>query len=134
MTISKVPEALRGLLTDEARAFAHLATIMPDGSPQLTTIWFDTEGDLIRINTAEGRTKWRNMIARPQVALLIADPQDPYRFLQIRGSVTGWTQDGARAHIDRLARKYRGWETYPVPAGQQRVIFSVRPESVYCET
>jgi PPOX class probable F420-dependent enzyme len=133
MTASKVPEGFRDLLADEARAFAQLATIMPDGSPQLTTVWFDTEGDTIRVNTAEGRTKWRNMMARPRVALLIADPQDPYRFLQIRGVVTGWTHDGARAHIDRLARKYRGWDSYPVPAGQQRVIFAVRPESVYGE-
>lgn len=127
-----IPEKFRDLLLDETRAFAHLATTMADGSPQVTTVWFDTDDDQIRINTAEGRTKWRNMMERRQVAMVIAAPQDPYRFLQIRGVVTGWTKDGARAHIDRLAKKYRGWDTYPLPPGQ-RVIFTIRPESVSTE-
>lgn len=129
----EIPEKYRYLLADETRAFAHLATVMPDGSPQATTVWFDTEGGLIRVNTAEGRTKWRNMMARPRVAIVIPAPDDPYRFIQIRGVVEGWTREGARAHIDRLASKYRGWESYPVPAGQVRVLFTIRPESVYCE-
>jgi|SRR3972149_2420344 len=132
MTI-QVPDSFKDLLLDETRAFAHLATTMADGSPQVTTVWFDTDDGVIRITTAEGRTKWRNMMQRPQVAMVIARPDDPYRYLQIRGVVTGWTKDGARQHMDRLAKKYRGWETYPVPAGQQRVTFTIRPESVSLE-
>jgi PPOX class probable F420-dependent enzyme len=128
--IDVIPQDYRDLLQDETRAFAHLATTMADGSPQVTTVWFDTDGELIRINTAEGRTKWRNMKARPRVAMVIADPHDPYRVMQVRGTVTGWTTQGARAHIDRLAKKYRGLESYPLPPGQQRVIFSIRPEAV----
>jgi PPOX class probable F420-dependent enzyme len=128
-----IPEKFRDLLLDETLAFAHLATAMADGSRQVTAVWFDTDDDQIRINTAEGRTKWRNRMERRQVAMLIATPQDPDRFLQIRGVVTGWRKDGARAHIDRLAKKYRGWDTYPVPPGQQRVIFTIRPESVSTE-
>jgi PPOX class probable F420-dependent enzyme len=132
MTI-RVPDPFKDLLQDEARAFAHLATTMADGSPQVTTVWFDTADDLIRITTVEGRTKWRNMTQRPRVAMLIARPDDPYRCVQIRGVVTGWTKDGARQHMDRLAKKYRGWETYPVPPGQQRVTFTIRPESIAVE-
>jgi PPOX class probable F420-dependent enzyme len=123
-----IPASFRDLLADDARAVAVLGTTMADGSPQVTPVWFDFADGLIRVNTARGRTKYRNMLARPRVALTVVDPNDPYRYLQIRGTVVRSSEDGARAHIDRLAKKYQGWESYPVPEGQVRVIFSIRPD------
>lgn len=128
--IAMIPHSHQDLLEDKTRALAFLATTMADGSPQVTPVWFDTEGDVIRVNTAEGRTKWRNMIARPKAALAILDPANPYRYLQVRGSVRDWTTEGARAHIDRLAKKYHGVESYSGPPDEQRVTFHVLPESV----
>lgn len=123
-----IPETYRDLLQDETKAFLYLATLMSDGSPQVTPVWFDTEGEYIRINTAEGRVKDRNMQARPQVALCIADPKDPYRYLQIRGRVVERTTEGAEAHIHHLSRLYTGkdWE---MPAGQKRVIYKIAPQA-----
>lgn len=129
MTVA-VPESHRDLLYDEKRSFAFLATIMPDGSPQVTPVWFDTEGALIRVNTARGRTKDRNLTARPQLAMTILDPEDPYRYMQIRGSVAAVTEEGAREHIDRLAEKYRGTSEYANYQGETRVIYLIQPESV----
>lgn len=127
---SSIPGSHQDLLRDEARAFAFLATTMPDGSPQLTPVWFDTSGDHLRVNTAEGRTKWRNMKARPRIALTILDPKNDYRYVQVRGKVVGWTTEGAREHIDRLARKYHDAESYGGPRDEQRVIFTIQPEAV----
>jgi len=103
---------------------------MADGSPQVTPVWFDVHDGLIWINTAEGRTKWRNMRRRPKVALAIADPKDPYHYLQIRGTIVEWTNEGGRAHIDRLAKKYLGRDVYDGPPTETRVIFKIRPDSV----
>lgn len=128
--IKEIPEKFQNLLLDETRAFAYLATTMHDGSPQVTPVWFDVADELIRVNTAEGRTKWRNMKKRDRVALAIADPQNPYRYLQVRGRVEHWTEQGARQHIDRLSNKYTGRSTYDGPADEKRVMFLVRPESV----
>jgi PPOX class probable F420-dependent enzyme len=127
---SLIPDSHRDLLDDDSRAFAFLATTMADGSPQVTPVWFDTAEEMIRVNTARGRTKYRNMNSRPRVSLAVVDPKDPYRYIQIRGTVVDSTDEGGRAHIDRLAKKYRGWDTYPVVAGQVRVIFTIRPDSV----
>jgi PPOX class probable F420-dependent enzyme len=127
---AQIPEGFQDLLQDGTHAYAYLATTMADGSPQVTPVWFDVKDGLIRVNTAEGRTKWRNMRRRNRVALVIADPKNPYRYIQIRGVVDGWTLEGARAHIDRLAGKYHGAERYSGPADEQRVIFTIRPEAV----
>ena len=124
-----IPEEFRDLLADEKRALAFLATMMEDGTPQVTPVWFDTEGELIRINTARGRVKDRNMTARPKVALAIMDLQDPYRYLQIRGEVIDSTESGAREHIDKLAHKYRGIETYEWYQGETRVLFQIQAKS-----
>jgi PPOX class probable F420-dependent enzyme len=121
-----IPEAFRDLLLDEKKAFAFLATSMEDGSPQVTPVWFDTDGDLIRINTARGRVKDRNMTARPNVALAIMDPQDPYRYLQIRGRVVDSNESGAREHIDKLAKKYRGTDIYEWYDGETRAMYRIR--------
>jgi PPOX class probable F420-dependent enzyme len=124
-----VPESHRDLLEDRARAYAYLATVMPDGSPQVTPIWFDAQGDNIRINSAKGRTKDRNMRARPAVALLIADPKDPLRYIQIRGRIIEFTEKGALEHINGLSMKYRGRPWAPVE-GQTRVTYRLLPENV----
>jgi PPOX class probable F420-dependent enzyme len=125
-----IPEDFKDLLKDEKKAIAFLATTMGDGSPQVTPVWFDTEGDLIRINTARGRVKDRNMKARPRVAIAIMNLEDPYRYLQIRGEVVDITEDGALEHIDKLAKKYRGTDTYEWYGGETRVMFRIAPQSV----
>lgn len=126
-----IPASHHDLLTDEKKAFVYLATSMKDGSPQVTPVWFNTEGDFILINSAEGRLKDKNMRARPQVALVIADPENPYRYLQIRGRVVEYTLEGAAEHIDTLNLKYRGSPNYPNHNPQQpRVIYKIQPEKV----
>jgi PPOX class probable F420-dependent enzyme len=131
MSNAMIPEAFRPLLGDDVKAFANLATLFADGSPQVTPIWFDTEGDTIRVNSAKGRWKDRNMRRDGRVALAIMDPANPYRYLQIRGRVQRITEEGADAHIDRLAKKYMGADTYPFrQPGEVRVIYVIRPERV----
>jgi PPOX class probable F420-dependent enzyme len=125
-----IPEAHRDLFLDATRAFAVLTTSMPDGSPQATPVWFDVEEDLIRVNTARGRAKERNMTHRPRIALAILDPANPYRYLQIRGTVIESTEEGARQPIDRLPQKYLGKERYPWPGDTPRVIFHIGPDRV----
>jgi PPOX class probable F420-dependent enzyme len=100
---------------------------MPDGSPQNTPVWFDHDGKHILINTNEGRVKDRNMKERPHVAMVIQDPADPHRYLQVRGKVVSYTREGADEHIDMLSRRYRGkpWAYQP---GQKRIIFKIRPD------
>lgn len=123
----QIPESHRDLL--EKKAFAHLATLMPDGSPQVTPVWFDRDGDSIRINTARGRQKDRNMQRDGRVALAISDPDNPYRYLEIRGRVTEITEQGADDHIDKLALKYMGKEKYPLrKPGEVRVTYRIAPE------
>ncbi|HXF84563.1 MAG TPA: PPOX class F420-dependent oxidoreductase [Anaerolineales bacterium] len=119
------PEYL-DLLKDETKAILYLATIMPDGSPQVTPVWFNTDGEYILINTSEGRVKDRNMKARPKVAMVIQDPHDPYRYLGIRGEVVSYTREGADEHINKLSLKYDGKPWTP-RAGQRRIIYKIRP-------
>jgi PPOX class probable F420-dependent enzyme len=126
-----VPDKYKDLLADETRAFVYLATLMSDGSPQLTPVWFNTDGTHILINSATGRVKDRNMRARPQVALVIADPKNPYRFVQIRGRVVEITHEGADAHIDTLAGKYTGTPKYQNRrSGEERNIYKILPKKV----
>ena len=123
----KIPEELQDLL--DKKALAHLATIMPDGSPQVTPVWFDYDGEHFRINSARGRRKDRNMRRDPRVALSIVDPESPEHSLCVRGTVVAITTEGALAHMDTLARKYRGSGWTPV-ADQVRVIYKIRPDWV----
>jgi PPOX class probable F420-dependent enzyme len=108
--------------------FAHFATLMADGSPQVTVVWVDIEGDRILINTAEGRAKPRNVRRDSRVAISISHPSG-YPSATVRGKVVELTHDGADAHIDKLAKKYLGQDTYPFrnPA-EQRVIIIIDPE------
>jgi PPOX class probable F420-dependent enzyme len=124
-----IPDKYRDLFTK--RAFASLATLMPDGSPQVTPVWVDLEGDLVLVNTARGRQKDKNMRRDPRVAMAIIDPENPYRYLEIRGRVAEITEENADAHIDKMAKKYLGADKYPYrQPSETRVIFKVQPERV----
>jgi PPOX class probable F420-dependent enzyme len=115
----------------QKKAFAELATLMPDGSPQVTPVWVDFDGSYILVNSAKGRRKDANMHERPKVALSILDPDNPYRYLQVRGTVAEITEDGAAAHIDKMAQKYLGMEKYPFSQpGEVRVLYKIRPEHI----
>jgi len=111
--------------------FAHLATIMPDGSPQVTPVWVEMEGDRIAVNTAEGRIKPRNVRRDPRVAISIVRQENPYQAAYIRGRVVELRHEGADESIDRLAKKYIGEDRYPWRApGEQRLILIIEPERV----
>ena len=120
------PETFQDLLNDESKAFLYLATVMPDGSPQLTPVWFNTDGEHILINTNQGRVKDRNMKARPKVAMMIQDPNDRYRYLGIRGEVVSFTTEGADEHINKLSLKYDN-EPWKPRKDQRRIIFRIKP-------
>jgi PPOX class probable F420-dependent enzyme len=124
-----IPESYQDLFKDEAKAYLYLATIMPDGTPQVTPIWFSMGEEYLLINTAEGRTKDLNMQARPDVALVIQDPIDPYRYVQIRGKVAERTSEGAIAHIHALSHKYRG-KDWIVPPDEKRLLFKISLDNV----
>jgi PPOX class probable F420-dependent enzyme len=122
-----IPDKYRDLFNK--RAFAALTTLMPDGSPQTTPVWVDTDGEYVIFNSAKGRQKDRNVRRDPRVALAIVDPDNPYRYLEVRGKVAEITEHGADAHIDKMAKKYLGQDKYPYrQGGEVRVIYKVRPE------
>lgn len=128
--MATIPENYLDLL-EKKKAFANLATAMADGSPQVTPVWFDYKGGVIRVNSAKGRTKTRNMTEGAPVALSIMDPDNPYRYMQIRGKVTRVTEEGAGTHIDSLAKKYIDKDKYPWSRpGEVRVTFEITPQSV----
>lgn len=113
------------------KTFAHLATVGRDGTPQVTPVWVEFDGTHVRINTAEGRVKDRNLRRNPHVALSIQDPDNPYRYVQVRGRVAAMTAQGADAHIDALAKKYLGQDRYPNRRpGEVRVTVTIVPERV----
>jgi PPOX class probable F420-dependent enzyme len=123
----QVPDKYSDLL--QKKAFANLGTLMRDGSPQVTPVWCDYDGKHIRINSALGRVKDKNIRRDPRVALSIQDPENPYRYLEIRGKVVDITQNGADAHIDSLAQKYLGQSKYPYrQPGEVRVLYKIEPE------
>jgi len=127
--MTDIPAGYLDLLT-EKKAIANIATLQPDGSPQVTPVWFDFTDGVIRVNTAKGRVKARNMSVGSKVALAIMDPDNAYRYIQIRGTVTKESTDGAVAHIDSLAKKYMGKDVYPWHnAKDVRVIYEITPSA-----
>ena len=129
--MADIPAGFMDLLTQKA-PLAHLATLQPDGSPQVTPVWFDYTNGVIRVNTAKDRVKARNMSVGSKVALSIVDPDNDYRYIQIRGQVSGETEDGADAHIDSLAKKYLGKDSYPFrSANEVRVIYEITPSHTH---
>lgn len=122
-----IPEQFKDLFMKTA--FGHLATLMPDGRPQVTPVWVDLDGNYVRVNSAKGRVKDKNMRRNKHVALSIQDPDNPYRSLALQGEVVEITEQGADAHIDALAKKYLGKERYPFRGpGEVRIIYKIRPE------
>jgi PPOX class probable F420-dependent enzyme len=113
----------------QKKAFANLATLMPDGQPQVTPVWVDYDGRYVLINTSANRQKDKNMQRDPRVALSIMDPDNPYRYLEVRGRVAERTLDGADRHIDAMAKKYLGKDKYPwSQPGEARVLYKIEPE------
>jgi PPOX class probable F420-dependent enzyme len=122
-----IPEKYRDLF--QKRAFASLGTLMPDGRPQVTPVWVDYDGEHVIFNSAKGRQKDRNVRRDPRVSLALIDPENPYRYLEIRGSVVEITEDGADTHIDKMAKKYLGVDKYPYgQPGEVRVLYKIKPE------
>lgn len=120
------PTNFLDLLKEETKALLYLATTMPDGSPQVTPVWFSTDGDYVLINTNEGRVKDKNMKARPQVAMTIQDPGEQERYLGIRGEVVAFTKEGADEHINQLSLKYKN-RPWKYREGQRRIIYRIQP-------
>jgi PPOX class probable F420-dependent enzyme len=124
-----IPSTHRDLF--DKKAFAHIATVGADGAPQVTPVWIDYDGTHIRFNTARGRVKTRNLERNPRVALSVQDPDNPYRYLQVRGRVTEMTEKGADAHIDALAKKYTGQDRYAHrKPGEVRVTVKITPDAI----
>jgi PPOX class probable F420-dependent enzyme len=125
-----IPEKSKDLLSKVA--FAHLATLMPDGSPQVTPVWLDFDGSHVRVNSAKGRVKDKNLRRDKRVAFSLQDPENPYRYLAVQGEVVEITEEGADAHIDSLAKKYLGKDKYPFrQPGEVRVIYKIKPLQVH---
>jgi PPOX class probable F420-dependent enzyme len=131
MTVAvSIPDRLKDLLKPETRAFAHLALVRGDGTPHVTPIWFDYDGQNFIFNTARGRVKDRIMHRHPVVSFAISDPADPYRYIQVTGPVVSETEEGAREQINKLHQKYRGNPNYPVRQGEVRVTYKVQPQHI----
>jgi len=125
----EMSEGVRKLF--EEANFAHLATLMPDGSPQVTPVWVDFDGRYILVNTAEGRQKPRNIRGDPRVAIDVIRQGSEYAHASVRGRVVEITSEGAEEHIDRLAKKYLGRDKYPFrQASERRIILKIAPEHV----
>jgi PPOX class probable F420-dependent enzyme len=130
MPSTTIPAKFLPLLT-EKKSFAHLGTLMPDGSPQVTPVWFFFHDGKFIVNTARGRTKDKNMAKNKLVALSISDPDNPYSHISLRGRIVKETEEGADANIDALAKKYMGVDKYPLrQANEVRVIYEIEPISV----
>ena len=114
----------------DGKNFAFLATVGKDCSPQVTPVWVDREGDVIRVNTAVGRAKQRNTKRDPRVSLALVDWENPYTRVVIMGRVVEQTTEGADEHIDSLAKKYLGVEKYPWRRGEQRIILKIEAEKI----
>jgi PPOX class probable F420-dependent enzyme len=113
----------------DKKVFAGLATVMPSGSPQVTPVWIDYDGENVVFNTAVGRQKDKNLQADGRVSLALVDPDNPYRYLEVRGTVVERTTDGADDHINKMAKKYIGQDIYPFrQPGEVRVIYKIKPE------
>jgi PPOX class probable F420-dependent enzyme len=115
----------------DKKAFGHLATIMPDGSPQVTPVWIDYDGKHVCFNSALGRVKDRNVRRDPRVSISIQDPANPYRYLEVRGRVVQITQVGADEHANKLSQKYVGKAVYAKKSPDEiRVLYKIAPQKV----
>jgi PPOX class probable F420-dependent enzyme len=130
--VSKLSPDVVQLFRD--KNLVYVATLMPDGSPQITPTWVDVdeENNTILVNTAKGRVKQKNLARDPRIAVAVVDRNNPYNVATIRGRVLEQTTKGADAHIDRMAKKYLGLDSYPFRnAAEERVILKVKPEKIF---
>jgi len=125
------------ILSEKARqliarpVLATLATVAPDGGPQVTPLWIEVDGDDLLVNTARGRAKARNVERDDRVAVSVIDPDDPYNVVMVRGTVVAITTDDADAHIDHLAKKYLGVDEYPMrQPGEVRLKLRIRTDRI----
>lgn len=125
----EIPEEFHELF--ERKTFAHVTTMNPDDTPQTTPVWigYDPEDNRILVNTERGRRKERNVEANPSVSVSMTDPDDPYQYLSVTGTVTEVTTEGAREHIDALSRRYTG-EDYAPTIETERVLLRIRPDDI----
>jgi PPOX class probable F420-dependent enzyme len=111
--------------------FAHVATLFKDGTPQVNPVWVDRDGDRVRINSAEGRAKVVNLRNNPTVTIEVSNSENPYRYVEVRGKVVEFSHEGADDHIDALAKKYMGVDSYPMrKTEEQRVTIVIEPEKI----
>lgn len=129
MADSTLNAAARSLLGEPV--LAHLATVSPDGTPHVTPVWIDVDGDDLVVNTVDGRVKARHVRRTPKVGISVVDPADAYRVVALEGTVVDITDEGAREHIDQLAKKYLGVDEYPMhQPGDVRLKVRIRPDRV----
>lgn len=128
MTTQQLPQEAVDLL--KGKNFGNLATLMPDGSPQVTPVWVDTDGTYVLVNTSQGRQKARNLERNARVAIDVLNQENPYNYLQVRGRVADITTHGAEEHIHQMQQKYQGNDRYPLQPGEQRLLIKIAPERV----
>ena len=127
--MAAIPANLRDLF--EKPVAASLATLMPNGQPQVTPVWFDYDGEYVRVNTARGRQKDRNMTKRGNVTLLLIDPDNMYHWAEVRGHIAEVTEQGADAHIAKLSKKYTGRDKYQKSnPSEVRVTYKIHPDKI----
>ena len=127
-TVTVIPETFEDLLEWDTRAYAHVATIGPKGEPQNNPVWFDWDGSTIRFSQTTTRQKLKNVMVEPRVALSILDPENPGRYLEVRGRVVAVEPDPDKAFIDRMAQKYLGEQKYLWDrTGDERVVVVIEP-------
>ena len=130
MPTATIPDSMADLF--QRKTYASLATVMPDGTPHVTTVWVDRYGDMVLVNSSKGKVKDRNVRANPKVGLAIPDPEQPFRYLSVQGEVVEIREEGADAHIDKLAKRYLEVDTYPYRNPEEvRVIYVIRPLRVH---
>ena len=121
-----IPDSHRDILAKSG--FAHVATIGPDGEPQSSPVWYDWDGEHFLFSQTKGRQKYRNVQREAWVAVSITDPDNPYRYLEIRGTVDGIDDDEGNAFINAMAKKYIDQDVYPWPQpGDERIVVKVTP-------
>ena len=123
----QIPEGYGDLL--ETNALIHVATLGPDGEPQSNPVWFDWDGEHIKFSQTKTRQKYKNVGRDPRIAVSIVDPENPYRYLEVRGEVTDIEEDPDNDFINAMAKKYLGMDEYPYhQPGDERIILYLKPE------
>ncbi len=123
----QIPEGYQDLL--ETTALIHVATLGPNGEPQNNPVWFDWDGEHIKFSQTKTRQKYRNVGRDPRIAVSIVDPENPYRYLEVRGEITEIEEDPNLDFINAMSKKYLGMDEYPNhQPGDERVILYLKPE------